>query len=82
VIIPDTIPTQALETLKNNNIPIIPLENINLTFLNEFAIISLKEINDEIKIYELELQKQRVNEEKEQILKAFDEYKAKRKREL
>ncbi len=81
IIISDNMPTQALETLKHNNIPIINLKNIHLTFLNEFAITSLKEITAEIEKCELKIQNQKDNEEKEQILKVFDEYKAKRKRE-
>lgn len=82
IIISDNIPNQALETLINKDIPIIPLKNINLTILNEFAITSSKEINEEIRKWKLQIENQRADEEKEQILKAFDEYKAKRKREL
>lgn len=82
IIISDKLPNQASKTLIDNNIPIIHLENINLTNLDEFAITSSKEINKEIKKWELEIENQRANAEKEQIFKAFDEYKAKRKREL
>lgn len=82
IIISDKLPNQALKTLIDNDIPIIHLENINLTMLDEFAITSSKEIDEEIKKWKLEIENQRATKEKEQIFKAFDEYKAKRKREL
>ncbi len=80
VLIRDKISHHALEEFEKNMVPLLQAGNIELKMIDQFAIVNALKLEKEIQRWKEEVESKRIKENSEEILKAFDEYRARRKR--
>jgi predicted RNase H-like nuclease (RuvC/YqgF family) len=80
VITMNKISDPAENEFENNLVPIIPSELIQLKFMNEFAIVNSRSLENEIEGWKQKISNQKEKEDKIKLLKLVDEYRAQRRR--
>ncbi len=80
VLIRDKISHHALEEFEKNMVPLLQADNMELKMIDQFAIVNALKLEKEIQRWKEEVESKRIKENSEEILKAFDEYRARRKR--
>lgn len=80
VLIRDKISHHALEEFEKNMVPLLQADNMELKMIDQFAIVNAMKLEEEILRWREEVEDKRIKESNQEILKAFDEYRARRKR--
>lgn len=80
VIVMDKISYPAEEEFEKNMVPVLDANKIDLEIIDEFAVIDKDVLDDEIEKWETRVETRRNKEEKKQLLKMIDEYRAHRRR--
>lgn len=82
VLIRDKISHHAFEEFEKHMVPLLRAENMDLEIIDQFAIINTRKLEKEVEKWTEEVENKRIQKSNEEILKAFDEYRARRKRNL
>lgn len=80
VLIRDKISHRALEEFEKNMVPLLQADNMELKMIDQFAIVNSRKLEELIHRWKEEMEDKRIKEINQVILKAFDEYRARRKR--
>lgn len=80
VITMDKISDPAEEIFRTKMIPIIPADNVEIKYMNEFAIINSEALKLEIDKWIKKIEHQKNNEDKKKLIELVDEYRAQRRR--
>jgi len=82
VLIRDKISHNAQEEFEKNLVPLLQADNMELRMIDQFAIINALKLEKEIERWKEVTEKKRIKENNQEILKVFDEYRARRKRNI
>ncbi len=80
VITMDKISDPAENIFKENRIPLIPANSVEMTSMSEFYIVNSKALKREVKRWIEDVNNQKKKEDNNKLLKLVDEYRAQRKR--
>ena len=80
VLIRDKISHHAQEEFEKNMVPLLYAENMELKMIDQFALINAINLEKEIMRWKDETENKQIQESNKEILKVFDEYRARRKR--
>ena len=80
IITRENMSHQAIKIFEDNEIPIIPTQNIALEMRENFALIKKRDLENEIEKWEKKMRENRRKKEKQKLWKIIDEYRAKRRR--
>jgi predicted RNase H-like nuclease (RuvC/YqgF family) len=80
VIAADKMSHPAEEEFEKNMVPVLDANKADLEMIDEFAVIERDVLNKEIENWKTRVENKRSKEEKKQILKVIDEYRAQRRR--
>ena len=80
VITTDKMSHPARGEFETNMVPLIPLEAVDLTMTDDFAVILSQDLDREMEKWEENQEEKRKKEDTNRLLKIMDDYKAKRKR--
>lgn len=80
VFIRDKISHQAQEEFEKNMVPLLQADGMELKMIDQFAIVNIERMEEEIRIWKEKVEDKRIEESNQKILKVFDEYRAQRKR--
>lgn len=82
VLIRDKISHHALEEFEKNMVPLLQADNMELRMIDQFALVNALKLEKEIQGWKEKVEDKRIKENNQEILKAFDEYRARRKRSI
>lgn len=82
VLIQDKISHQAQEEFERNLVPLLQADDMKLKKIDQFAIINALKLEREINAWKKNIENKIIKENNQEILKAFDEYRARRKRSV
>lgn len=82
VLIPDKISHNAREEFEKNLVPLLQSDDMELEMIDQFAIINALKLEKEIEKWKEKTENKRIEENNQEILKVFDEYRARRKRNI
>lgn len=82
VLIPDKISHNAREEFEKNLVPLLQSDDMELEMIDQFAIINALKLKKEIEKWKEKTENKRIEENNQEILKVFDEYRARRKRNI
>lgn len=80
VIAADKMSHPAEEEFEKSMVPVLDADKIDLKMIDEFAVIERDILDREIENWKISVENRRMKEEKKQLLKVIDEYRAQRKR--
>lgn len=80
VIAMDKMSHPAEEEFEKNMVPVLDANKINIEIIDEFAVIESDVLDKEIENWKTRVERRRSKEEKKQLLKVIDEYRAQRRR--
>lgn len=80
VLIRNKISHNAQEEFEKNLVPLIKADEMDLKMIDQFAIINPLKLEKEIEKWKELTENKRIEENNQEILKVFDEYRARRKR--
>lgn len=80
VIVMDKMSHPAEEEFEKNMVPVLDAGKVDLEMIDEFAVIDKDILDNEIENWKNRVETRRNKEEKKQLLKMIDEYRAHRKR--
>lgn len=80
VITMDKISDPAENIFEDNMIPLVPASSVEINLMHEFAIVNSESLRREIERWIVTINKQKNNEDKKNLLKLVEEYRAQRKR--
>lgn len=80
VLIQDKISHQAQEEFERNMVPLLQADNMKLKMIDQFAIINTMNLERETRIWKEKIENKKIKENNKEIIKVFDEYRARRKR--
>lgn len=82
VLIRDKMSHHALEEFEKHMVPLLQADNMDLEMIDQFAIVNPLKLDKEIQKWKEEVENKKIKESNDEILKAFDEYRARRKRNM
>lgn len=82
VLIPDKISHNAREEFEKNLVPLLQSDDMELEMIDQFALINALKLEKEIEKWKEKTEDKRIEENNQEILKVFDEYRARRKRNI
>jgi hypothetical protein len=82
VLILDKISHNAREEFEKNLVPLLQAENMELEMIDQFAIINALKLEKKIEKWKEKTESKMIEENNQEILKVFDEYRARRKRNM
>ena len=82
VLILDKISHNAREEFEKNLVPLLQAENMELEMIDQFAIINALKLEKKIERWKEKTESKMIEENNQEILKVFDEYRARRKRNM
>jgi predicted RNase H-like nuclease (RuvC/YqgF family) len=82
VLIRDKISHNAQEEFEKNLVPLLQADNMELKMIDQFAIINALKLEKEIQRWKEVTENKKIKENNQEILKVFDEYRARRKRNI
>ncbi|HEY0196845.1 MAG TPA: hypothetical protein VGC02_04660, partial [Methanobacterium sp.] len=82
VLIRDKISHHALEEFEKHMVPLLKADNMELKMIDQFAIINALKLEKEMHRWNEKVENKRIKENNQEILKVFDEYRARRKRSI
>ena len=80
VIAVDKMSHPAEEEFEKNMVPVLDTKKVDLEMIDEFAVIERDILDKEIENWKARVETRRNKEEKKQLLKMIDEYRAHRRR--
>ncbi|HPX78028.1 MAG TPA: hypothetical protein PL055_04615, partial [Methanobacterium sp.] len=80
VFIRDKISHQAQEEFERNMVPLLQADGMELKMIDQFAIVNTERMEEEIHRWKEKVEDKRIKESNQEIIKVFDEYRARRKR--
>jgi uncharacterized protein len=80
VLIRDKISHHAQEEFEKNLVPLLHAESMELKMIDQFALINALNLEKEILNWKDKIENKQIQESNEEILKVFEEYRARRKR--
>lgn len=82
VLFRDQMSHHALEEFEKNMVPLLQADHMELKMIDQFAIVNSLKLDDEIGRWKENVENERIEKSNQEILKAFDEYRARRKRSI
>lgn len=82
VLIMDTVSHNAQEEFEKNMVPLLQANTLKMKMIDQFAIINAFNLKKEIHRWKAETENKMAKENNQEILKVFDEYRARRKRSI
>lgn len=82
VIIRDKISHNAQEEFEKNMVPLLNADAMDLKMIDQFAIINTLKLEEEINRWNEEIENEMIKQSNQEILNVFDEYRARRKRNI
>lgn len=80
VIIMDKMSHPAEEEFERNDIPVLDADKINMKMIDEFAVIDIGILKEEIENWKVKSREKQKKEEEKRLLEVIDEYRAQRRR--
>lgn len=80
VMIVDNMSHPAEEEFERNMIPLIRADDMDLKMIEQFAIVNTGDLEKEIIKWKAGIEEKQIKENKKELLKVIDEYRAKRRR--
>ncbi|HEX7467653.1 MAG TPA: DUF460 domain-containing protein, partial [Methanobacterium sp.] len=80
VLIMDNMSHQAEEEFERNTVPLIRADDMDLKMIEQFAIVNAGDLSKEIGKWKAGIEDKQIKENKKELLKVIDEYRAKRRR--
>lgn len=80
VLIQEKMSHQAKEEFEKNMVPLLQADQMNLKMIDQFALVDTANLQNAIKKWKSVIEKEKIRENEKELIKVFDEYRAKRRR--